>query len=154
MPSEAVSSATWFWIPDQGAVNTYAAPCEVLEPTRRLGAPATTVLPDTATDVPSWSLSAEGSLASSSAVWVWVPDQGPVNTYAAPWSCSLAPAQAGAPTTIVLLEIPTAKPNWSSPLAVVESGLAVSTASASVCGPDQPPPGSLNTYARPVEEFD
>ncbi len=74
--------------PVVGMTNTYAAPCVGLEPTWWLSAPATTVLPDTATETPSWSLPlGSASLAVRLAVWVWLPDQGPGNTNAAPCSC-------------------------------------------------------------------
>ena len=55
--------------PAAGITNTYTAPCSMLVPMVRLGAPATIVLPEIATEPPRWSFEAP-SRAVSSVVWL------------------------------------------------------------------------------------
>src|SRR5215831_4606502 len=112
-PSEAVSFAVW--VPsvhlEPGFTNRYAAPCEALAATVARSAPATTVSPEIATDNPS-RLTEAPSEAVSFAVWVRSvhPEPGLTNTYAVPCSVLAPTVASGAPTTIVLPEIATAKP--------------------------------------------
>src|SRR4051812_25891550 len=142
-PSPALSLAVWLASshPAAGLTKTYAFPTSVLPPNVASRAPATTVSPEMATELPSLSPAAP-SEAVSSAVGLASsqPDAGLTNTSAAPCS-SLVPALWSLlPTTMVSPEIATA-PTTSAGCDSFSSAVWVALA--------QPEAGFSYTYATP-----